>query len=74
MQLNNADVVKKFIFRYLDLPLTNGSRNILVNMRKKDILNKFIELNKFLSASVSSATRLGRADSQRRKQCLHYSG
>jgi hypothetical protein len=49
MQLNNADVVKKFIFRYLDLPLTNGSRNILVIITNKDILNKFIELNKFLS-------------------------
>jgi len=41
--------VKKFIFRYLDLPLTNGSGNILVNIMNKDILNKFIELNKFLS-------------------------
>jgi hypothetical protein len=35
---DNADVVKKFIFRYLDLPLTNGSRNILVNITDKDIL------------------------------------
>ena len=49
MQLNNVDVVKKFIFRYLDLPLTNGSQNILVDIAKEDILNKFIELNKFLS-------------------------
>jgi hypothetical protein len=49
MQFNNADVVKKFIFRYLDLPLTNGSRNILVNITNKDIPNKFIELNKFLN-------------------------
>ncbi len=45
----NADVVKKFIFRYLDLPLTNGSENILVNITNKDIPNKIIELNKFLS-------------------------
>jgi hypothetical protein len=49
MQFNNADVVKKFIFRYLDLPLTNGAWNILVNITNKDILNKFIELNKFLT-------------------------
>jgi len=49
MRFNNADVVKKFIFRCLDLPLTNGSRNILVNITNKDIFNKFIELNKFLS-------------------------
>jgi len=42
-------VVKKFIFRYLDLPLTNSSENILVKITNKDILNKFIELNKFLS-------------------------
>ena len=48
MQFNNADVVKKFIFRYLDLPLTNGSRSILLNITNKDIPNKFIELNKFL--------------------------
>jgi hypothetical protein len=47
MQFNNADVVKKFIFRYLDSPLTDGSRNILVNITDKDIPNKFIELNKF---------------------------
>jgi len=49
MQFNSADVVKKFIFRYLDLPLTNGSRNVLVNITNKDIFNKFIELNKFLN-------------------------
>jgi hypothetical protein len=41
--------VRKFIFRYLDLPLTNGLRNILVDIAEKDILNKFIELNKFLN-------------------------
>ena len=46
---DNADVVEKFIFRYLDLPLTNGSGNILVNITDKDIPNKFIELNKFLN-------------------------
>jgi hypothetical protein len=49
MQLNNVDVVKKFIFRYLDLPLTNGSGNTLVNITDKDIPNKFIDLNKFLN-------------------------
>jgi hypothetical protein len=41
--------VKKFIFRYLDTPLTNGSRNILVNITNKDIFKVFIELNKFSS-------------------------
>ena len=41
--------MKKFIFRYLDLPLTNGSENILVNIMNEDIPNKFIELNKFLN-------------------------
>ena len=46
---DNADVVEKFIFRYLDLPLTNGSGNILVKITDKDIPNKFIELNKFLN-------------------------
>jgi len=49
MQFSNADVVKKFIFRYLDLPLRNDSWNILVGITNKDIFNKFIELNKFLS-------------------------
>jgi len=39
MRVNNADVVKKFIFRYLDLPLTSSSRNILVNITNKDISN-----------------------------------
>jgi hypothetical protein len=48
MQFNNADVVEKFIFRYPDLPLTNGSR-ILVNITNEDIFNKSIELNKFLN-------------------------
>ncbi len=40
MKLNNADVVKKFIFRYLDLPLPNNLWNILVNITNKDIPNK----------------------------------
>jgi hypothetical protein len=48
MQLINADVVKKFVFRYLDLPLTNSPGNTLVNITGKDIPNKFIDLNKFL--------------------------
>jgi hypothetical protein len=46
---DNTDVVKKFIFRYLSVPLTDGTRNILVNITNKDKFNKFIELNKFLS-------------------------
>jgi hypothetical protein len=45
--------------------LQGGFWNIFVNKDIKDIPHNFIELNKFLSAS---------ADSQRRKQCLHYSG
>jgi hypothetical protein len=49
MQLNNADVVKKFIFRYLSVPLPDGIGNILVNKTNKDKFNKFIELNKFLN-------------------------
>jgi 5'-nucleotidase len=47
--LNNAGVVKKFIFRYLDVPLTDGFRNIFLNITNRDIFNKIIELNKFLS-------------------------
>jgi hypothetical protein len=49
MQLNNADVVKKFIFRYLSVPLPDGIGNILVNRTNKYKSNKFIELNKFLN-------------------------
>jgi len=49
MHLNNADVVKKFIFRYLNVLLTDGFWNIFVDITNKDIPNKFIELNKFLS-------------------------
>ena len=49
MQLNNADVVKKLIFRYLNVPLTNGTANIFMNKTNKNSLNEFIELNKFLS-------------------------
>jgi len=49
MQFNNADVVKKFIFRYLGVPLTDGSWNTLMTITNKDILNKFIKLNKFLN-------------------------
>jgi hypothetical protein len=39
--------VKKFIFRYLSVPLTDGVGNISVDITNKDIFNKFIELNKF---------------------------
>jgi len=43
-----TDVVKEFIFRYLDLPLTDGFLlNVLVNITDRNIFNKFIELNKF---------------------------
>jgi hypothetical protein len=44
---NNADVVKKFIFRYLSVPLPDGIGNILVNRTYKNKFNKIIELNKF---------------------------
>ena len=46
--MNNADVVRKFIFRYLSVPLTNSITNIFINRTDKNNLNKFIELNKFL--------------------------
>jgi len=49
MHLHNADVVKKFIFRYLSVPSTDGLWNIFMNITNKDIPNKIIELNKFLS-------------------------
>jgi len=49
MHLHNADVVKKFIFRYLNVPLTDGYWNIFMDIINKDIPNKFIELNKFLN-------------------------
>ena len=39
MQLHNADVVKKFIFRYLSVPLTDGYWNIFMNITNKDISN-----------------------------------
>jgi len=35
MHLHNADVVKKFIFRYLSVPLTNDLPNILMNIANK---------------------------------------
>jgi hypothetical protein len=40
MHLHNADVVKKFIFRYLSVPLTDGYWNILMDITNKDIPNK----------------------------------
>jgi hypothetical protein len=39
MQFNNADVVKKFIFRYLSVLLTDGLWNILIDKTNKDIPN-----------------------------------
>jgi len=39
MQFNNEDVVKKFIFRYLSVPLTDGFGNIFMNIANKDIPN-----------------------------------
>jgi hypothetical protein len=44
MHLYNADVVKKFIFQYLSVPLNDGSRNIFTDTTNKDIPNKIIEL------------------------------
>jgi hypothetical protein len=41
--------VKKFIFRYLSVPLPDSIENILVNRTNKDKFNKIIELNKFLN-------------------------
>jgi len=38
-QLNNADVVKKLIFRYLSVPLTNGMANIFINSTNKNNLD-----------------------------------
>jgi hypothetical protein len=54
MHLHNADVVKKFIFRYLSVPLTDGYWNIFMDITNKDIPNKSSlrvvdELNKFLN-------------------------
>ncbi|HKZ56897.1 MAG TPA: hypothetical protein VJ024_04255, partial [Thermodesulfovibrionales bacterium] len=40
MQFNNADVVKKFIFRYLSVPLTDGYWNIFMDITNKDIPNR----------------------------------
>jgi hypothetical protein len=40
MHLYNADVVKKFIFRYLSLPLNDGFCNIFMDITNKDIPNK----------------------------------
>jgi hypothetical protein len=40
MYLNNADVVKKFIFRFLSVPLTDGLWNIFMIIMNKDIPNK----------------------------------
>jgi len=39
MHLHNADVVKKFIFRYLSVPLTDGFWNIFMSNTNKDISN-----------------------------------
>jgi hypothetical protein len=39
MQLNNADVVKKLIYRYLSVPLTNGIANIFINRTNKNNLD-----------------------------------
>jgi hypothetical protein len=49
MHLNTADVVNKFIFRYLSEPLNYGYWNIFMDLKIKYIPNKFIELNKFLN-------------------------
>jgi len=49
MHLHNADVVKKFIFRYLNIPLTDGLWNIFMDITNKDIPKQIIGLNKFLN-------------------------
>jgi len=41
--------VKKFIFRYLNLPLIDDIWNILMTKTNRDIFNKIIELKKFLN-------------------------
>jgi len=40
MHLHNADVANKFIFRYISVPLTDGSMNIFMDITTKDIPNK----------------------------------
>jgi len=40
MHLHNADAVKKFIFRYLSVPLTDGYWNIFMDIMNKDIPNR----------------------------------
>jgi len=40
MYLQNEDIVKKFIFRYLSVPLTDGLWNIFMEITNKDIPNK----------------------------------
>ncbi len=38
MHLDDADVVRKFIFRYLSIPFSDGFWNISMNITNKDIL------------------------------------
>jgi hypothetical protein len=40
IHLHNADVVKKFIFRYLSVPLNNGYWNIFMDVTNKDVPDK----------------------------------
>jgi len=49
VRMKDADVVKKFIFRYLSVPLTDGCWNNLVRITKENHFNNIIELNKFLN-------------------------
>ncbi|OGW43705.1 MAG: hypothetical protein A2Y66_06305 [Nitrospirae bacterium RBG_13_41_22] len=41
--------MKKFIFRYLNVPLTDDIWNILMTKTNRNIINKIIELKKFLN-------------------------
>jgi len=45
MHLHNADVVKKFIFRYLSVLLTDGYQNIFMDITNKDIPNQIHRVN-----------------------------
>jgi len=47
--INNADVVRKFILRYLSTHLTDNIWNILTTITHRDVFNKIIELKKSLN-------------------------
>jgi len=41
--------VKRFIFRYISVPASDGVKEYFLIISEKDISNKFIELNKSLN-------------------------